>query len=428
LEGLYFFHVEATAVGQAVQGTASVTFKNFEIKWSDGKVGIGDYRGLQVSLIPWSKFSEFVDTSNFCSPERELILRARKDVPMFTVSDSQEATFLIEETDAYLLTVTNCGERLGGTFTKGEVIVKQPHGYLPGNKILMLSWWGWFTLINTFLCIMWAVAVARHYKALVYIQKAVAACAMMALLEATLTYFQYKEWNGTGTESMVLNAAAMFAYSFKYAFTLRTLMETAAGSGILMERLEVRLAVKMELVCALFFALQWIWKVVMHYKYRILISPSLLVVMTIPGTLLWFGLFIWVYRKFHTLLSQLQDKKLAAGAVTLFINLRLALVGSILLATVVLLIQFTDIMLSATPWNLQWVPYDAAPHSVYTLFLLALMILWWPNADSWKLGYFNEVRQDEGAAGVVNKRIGFAEAEDGKVQAEQIGVAKAEES
>jgi len=260
-----------------------------------------------------------------------------------------------------------------------------------------------------------------------YIQKTIAACAMMAFLEAAMRYSDYKEWNRTGTESMVRVAAAMLAYALKYAITLRLLMETAAGSGVIMERLEVRLQVKMELVCSLFLILQWVWKLVMSYKYRVMISQTSLLVITIPGTLLWLGLFIWVYRKFHTSLSQLQDKKLAAEAVTLFINMRLVLVGSILLATVVWLIQFTDIMLSSNPWNLQWVPYDAAPHSVYTLFLLAMMILWWPTADSWKLGYFNEVRQDEGATGVVNEQIGVAE-EDGKVQAEQIGVAEAEKS
>jgi len=75
LAGNYFFNVEAPAVGHAAQGTSSVTFKNFEIKWSDGKVGKGDYKGLQVSLIPWSKFSNLVDKNHFCSFERELVLK-----------------------------------------------------------------------------------------------------------------------------------------------------------------------------------------------------------------------------------------------------------------------------------------------------------------------------------------------------------------
>merc|ERR1712062_690489 len=104
-------------------------------------------------------------------------------------------------------------------------------------------------------------------------------------------------------------------------------------------------------------------------------------------------------------LSQIEDKKPGSEVVRLFINIRLVLVGSILLATVVLLIQVADIvvsatpwnlqwLVSATPWNLQWLPYDAAPHSVYTLFLLALMTLWWPNAP-WKLAYSEQVNQDE---------------------------------
>jgi len=39
------------------------------------------------------------------------------------------------------------------------------------------------------------------------------------------------------------------------------------------------------------------------------------------------------------------------------------------------------------------------------------MILWWPNADSWKLGYSDEVNQGENE----------------KIQAEQVGAAEAEQ-
>jgi len=73
--------------------------------------------------------------------------------------------------------------------------------------------------------------------------------------------------------------------------------------------------------------------------------------------------------------------------------------------------QLADVWLAVTPWKLQWVPYDAAPHAVYTLFLLAVMILWWPHADSRKLGYSDLVNQDETeagkeACGVVAEQVG----------------------
>merc|ERR550525_2067250 len=108
-----------------------------------------------------------------------------------------------------------------------------------------------------------------------------------------------------------------------------------------MEKLEVPAEIKMDLVCSLFLLFQWGWKSVMSHKYRSGFQSTFLLVISIPGTLLWLVIFIWVYRKYHGLLEQMQDKKLAATAVTLFINMRLVLVGSILLATVVLLIQFT---------------------------------------------------------------------------------------
>jgi len=336
---------------------------------------------------------------------------------MFNPASNKDATFQIKETDAYLLAVTNCGDRNGAaTIMKGDIIVKQQHGDLPGNKIWTLQWLGWFTLLKAFLCIMWVIALARHYKALVYVQKVIGACAVMAFLEAATAYLHYREWNVSGTRSFIFMAVAMFFYSMKYVLTLRMLIETAAGSGITMQRLEIGAEAKMDLVCSLFLVTQFVWKMILSYRYSLMLNSTYLVAITIPGTLFWFVLFIWVYRKFRALSEILHEKKLASEAVSLFINTRLVLLVSILLATVVLVIQLADIVLSATPWELQWVPYDAAPHSVYTLFLLAFMILWWPRADSWKLGYSDQVNQEENATGG-----------DGKAPAEQIGAAEAEE-
>merc|ERR1712008_512932 len=188
--------------------------------------------------------------------------------------------------------------------------------------------------------------------------------------------------------------------------------------------LEVRNQVKMDLTCSNFLVTQCIWKSVISYKYLSVISykyllmldSKFLLLISIPGTLFWFVIFIWVYRQFHTLLTKLQEKKLASEAVKVFMNMRLVLVASLLLATVVLLLQLSDIVVSATPWELQWVPFDGAPHAVYTVFLLALMILWWPHADSWKLGYSDQVDQDENETGG-----------NGKVEAQQVGVAEAAE-
>jgi len=407
LSSFYVFHVYAPK--------SSVEFKNFEVKWYDGKVGIGDYESLQVSLIPGDKLWKLVNKTNFCSAERTLALTGGTELPVFNFkSEENEArSFPLTETDAYILTVSNCGDRYGATVTKGQVIVKQQHGYLPGNKISTLQWWGWFTLVSAFLCIIWAIPVARHHNALVYAQKVIAACTIVALLEAATAYVQYKEWNRSGDQNTSLLAATLLFYSAKYVLILRMLLETAAGSGVTMQRLERRTELKVDVVCSFFLVMQWLWKEVLSYKYRFMLRPTFLMVITIPGTLLWSLFFFWVYRKFHTLVLDMLDKKVATEAVTVFINIRMVLVGSILLATVVLLIQVADILLAATPWNLQWVPYDAAPHLVYTLFLLALMILWWPNADSWRLGYTVQVAQDEIETGG-----------DGKVQAEPIGVAE----
>jgi len=250
----------------------------------------------------------------------------------------------------------------------------------------------------------------------VFVQKCIAACAILALLEASASYLEYQAWNDTGTRSLPMEVASLFLYSLKYVMTLRMLLETSAGAGVTVEKVDMRFSLKMDAVCMIFLLLQSIWKMVITNKYRFSLSSKFLLLLTIPGTLLWAVVFLWVYRKFKQQLSQMKERKLGSEVVDLFINVRMVLVGSILLATVVLMIQVADIVWSETPWNLQWLPYDGSPHTVYTLFLLALMILWWPNADSWKLGYSDSVIQEENETGG-----------DGQIQAEQVGVAEAEQ-
>merc|ERR1740123_1806433 len=104
----------------------------------------------------------------------------------------------------------------------------------------------------------------------------------MALLEAVFAYVQYMMWNWTGTRSWVLVAATMFAYSSKYVLTLSVLIEIAASSGVTMERLKLVVKVKMDLVCAFFLVAQWVWEAIISYKYRFMISPTLLLAVMIP--------------------------------------------------------------------------------------------------------------------------------------------------
>merc|ERR1712008_393992 len=131
----------------------------------------------------------------------------------------------------------------------------------------------------------------------------------------------YRMWNMTGNRSVLFTTLTMFFYAFKYVLTLRMLIETVSGSGITMERLEGRNQVKMEVTCTIFLVTQWIWEMVISYKYLLMLDAKFLLVISIPGTLFWFGIFVWVYRQFHTLLTKLQDQTLASAAVQVFMNM-----------------------------------------------------------------------------------------------------------
>mmetsp|Transcript_134414 Transcript_134414/g.268263 ORF Transcript_134414/g.268263 Transcript_134414/m.268263 type:complete len:449 (+) Transcript_134414:122-1468(+) len=411
LNSYYVFHVYASAVATKVNANASITFKNFDIKWSDGEVKKGYDRRLQVSLIPWSNFRAIVNLTSFCSSSGQVIFKSHSNgVIIFNPAEQKEKTIPSEVTEEYLLTVTNCDDRNGTAMLKGQVVVKQPHGYLPGNKTWTLHWWSWFTFVNAFLCIMWIVAMACHRRALVYVQKVVAGLAVIAFVEGGVAYLDYWEWNDSGTRHKTFDFVTNFVYSLRYFATLHLLTETASDSGIVVESFPPPSKLKMAIVSAVFLVIQWMWGLVVSNKYCFMIRPQITVAFTVLGALLWLVLYVWFYWQFPSL-GTLQDNNLACKGVSVF-KFQMVLMGVLLLATVVLLLQLADILLVNTPWNLQWVPYDAAPHAAYTLFLLALMMVWWPRADNWKLEYTDQVNQEEADA---------AGGEPPMVKAEQIG-------
>jgi hypothetical protein len=394
-------------VGTKVNEKAEVTFRNFEIK--SGKLSENMGRSIHVSLVPWRDFFPIINTTSFCSDKGMIFQGDAKKILNFNPVKEKTVTIPIKATGEYVLTVTNCGST-SATLLKGQVAIKQPHGYLPGNKIWTLYWWGLFTLVNAFLSVVWIIAVVRHRSAVMYVQKVFTGLVVTAFMEGAVQYFLHKDWNNSGSENMLFFALAMIAYALKYVLTLRLLMQTSSGFGVIMK---VRVGITVDIACAVFFVLQLLWKWFITYKYSLMFKFSFAMLITVPGTLLWLLLFCWVYRQLQVLSATLEDKQRASEVVSLFINVRLVLVGAFFLATVVLLLQLADMRLASTPWNLQWLPYDGAPHMVYTLFLLAMMILWWPQKDSWKLGYSDHVGQGGRGHGVEAEQIGFKGSFDG---------------
>merc|ERR1712032_1039966 len=192
------------------------------------------------------------------------------------------------------------------------------------GKIWTLHWWGWFTIVNAFFCIVWMIAVARRSSSLLYAQKMFTGIMVAACMEGAVQYFLHKDWNNSGSENMIVFNLSMVLYCIKYVFTLHLLMQTASGSGLILAELTWGVKLKMDITCAVFFVMQWAWKLLISYKYRKNLDFNFIMTITVPGTLLWLFLFTWVYRKFNLLSTTLRGKMdHTPEIVSLVINVRL---------------------------------------------------------------------------------------------------------
>eukprot|EP00419_Tripos_fusus_P063525 CAMPEP_0172906534 /NCGR_PEP_ID=MMETSP1075-20121228/177020_1 /TAXON_ID=2916 /ORGANISM="Ceratium fusus, Strain PA161109" /LENGTH=198 /DNA_ID=CAMNT_0013763995 /DNA_START=138 /DNA_END=731 /DNA_ORIENTATION=+ len=198
--------------------------------------------------------------------------------------------------------------------------------------------------------------MASRRSTLLYVQKMVAVLAMTAFIEGAADFYAHMEWNNTGSRNIMIFGVTILFHCTKYALTLRLLLETSAGSGIVMKKLPPFAECKTNSICVIFLMMQWIWKVSVSYKQSLMINPVFLMIITAPGTLFCLILFTWIFQQFRSLSAALQFS--GSQAMKIFLGMRLVVVGTFFVATLVLLIQLADMWLDDTPWNLQWVPYD----------------------------------------------------------------------
>jgi len=169
------------------------------------------------------------------------------------------------------------------------------------------------------------------------------------------------------------------------------------------------------------------WKLLISYRYSHALESGFLMIVTLPGVIVYAGMFLWTFLALQSLIARIEEHK-QDDLVKTFKNVRMVLFAGLTLSVCVLFLQVVDIASGGIfPWEYQWFSVDGAPQFTFMLVLVLMMWVWWPNENSWKYGYMVQVSQDDGAEGestAVNTAQDDIELSKGRVPAEQIGAAE----
>jgi len=103
------------------------------------------------------------------------------------------------------LLFSNCGKVPGEDMTvSGNVVVRNPYGYLPGNDYYKWPFYEILTAIYIFLALFWLLKCIKWFRELFSIHYCIGMVIIFGLVECFVWYIFYSEWNDTGIRPQMM--------------------------------------------------------------------------------------------------------------------------------------------------------------------------------------------------------------------------------
>merc|ERR1719188_1537376 len=169
-------------------------------------------------------------------------------------------------TGAYVLTVSNCGMLNDVTIT-GDVVVRNPYGYLPGTEIHKVRLYRWFVALHVSLLILWAALVVRWRREVLPFHCCIFLVLLLGLGESALHLWMLSSWNRTGFRSTWLLVTAQVASSTRSACALTLLLAASSGWSITSDKLDPDTLSGMKVVAPLCVLSELTFKMVGSFRF-----------------------------------------------------------------------------------------------------------------------------------------------------------------
>jgi len=412
LRSLYFFFVyngdDAPQLG--ANDEATVRFPNLSVRggsWEDA--------GIQLSLLRYEDFDDIpkgfcctrsdVDSGK-CQKEGDVHLHDRdkdatdaKDVYKHSLFPENELKGakqwderVIKTSSVYVLLVSNCGRLDFSDVTlSGDVIVRNPYGFLPGVDYPKLPFYGALAALYVFLSLVWGCLYFRFRETLFNIHRCIGAVLFFGCCEASLWTVHYNSWNSTGVRVWPVFVAAIWLSVLKCIFSYMLVFVGASGWGVTKPHLTRSEICKICIICFLFIGLDYTRRVVMAFRHSGQVPAMFLFLVLVPCAILNGGIYYSVFTALGESMEKLRAQK-QTDKLALFVSLWRVLMVTLAVAGGTTVYEIFNV---STPveerWRTEWILSDAVSHCLFLFVLLAMMVLWRPHSDSQRYAYSTQL-------------------------------------
>eukprot|EP00298_Acanthocystis_sp_HF-20_P011127 c19243_g1_i1.p1 GENE.c19243_g1_i1~~c19243_g1_i1.p1 ORF type:complete len:485 (-),score=140.09 c19243_g1_i1:114-1568(-) len=291
-------------------------------------------------------------------------------------------TFIVEKTGRYYFMLSSCLASTGDVTMTGTISWINPFGYLPGELFPLVSLYQYLSLGYLFLGIVWFFLCVMYRQELLRLQYYVFAVIDLGFLEYTAWYFDYVNFNETGSRSMTSTTFAVLLSSTKRSFSRVLVLVVCMGYGILTPTLTVGQYRKVLGLGIVYFAFSSVHDILISYSQVTFVVQEIRVFFLFPLAALDSIFFLWILQEISVNIEYLTVNQQVAK-LSIFKNFWLILVLTAIFSVCWASFQiYSSVWMNEDDyWQYIWV-FDGIWHIIYFFVLLTIAFLWRPSSQT----------------------------------------------
>lgn len=299
----------------------------------------------------------------------------------------------ISNTGMYNLYFIHCDPDLNDLVVEGKTIWKNPTGYLPGRMAPLMNFYGFMSLASVLLGIFWFSQYARFWREVLPLQNCITLVITLGMFEMALWYFEYAEFNETGTRPIGITIWAVTFGTVKRTVARLIILTVAMGYGVVRPTLG-GLTSKVIMLGATFFLASEVLELVENVGAVSDLSGKARLFLVLPVAILDAFFILWIFTSLSATLNKLQSRRMMVklDIYRKFTNaLAVAVVVSVGWTCYELYYKSNDI------YNEQWKNAWIIPAFWQVLsfsLLCVICALWAPSQNATRYAYSDEASEE----------------------------------
>lgn len=426
-EGLYASRVhdaKATPEEKPLNGKSFIRFESITFKRTkeatDKQNEMQQKTGLVEAIIVEVKDRDKIGGSYLnsnaicCTPDLakdgsckvgEVIIREDPDNPdrpkriqTFFEGKSEEAkmvlhTVEINSTGMYYLYFMFCDPELKGTIISGRTVWRNPEGYLPGKMAPLVTFYGLMSLAYLVLGLVWFLRFVQYWKDIIQLHYHITAVIGLGMCEMALWYFEYANFNSTGSRPMGITLWAVTFSAVKKTVSRLLLLVVSMGYGVVRPTLGGIIS-KVLLLGVIYFVASEALELFEHLGNINDFSGKAKVFLVLPVAILDACFILWIFSSLSKTLEKLQMRR-SMVKLELYRKFTNSLAVSVLLSVAwigyELYFNATDPL--SELWRRAWI-IPAFWTVLAYLLLTVICVLWSPSHNPTRYAYSEETGDD----------------------------------